>query len=506
MKLADVALATAVAAGACSSGDYVTVKVDSRPAVHDARALSVTLSNAGTTRTDTLDLRDQAFPVTFSISAPGRTGDLGIAVDATDENGLVVGHGTATTKLAAHDATVELDSTDFVVNTDYAGDQFPSDDFEASGFQLAALPDGTWTAVFRDSCMAGACNIFGRRFDSDGKPVQTALSASSNAFVLSTRPTTSASTPAVASGAATILAVWDFFDVTGTTTGVACRALDSAGRASADQVAITATEAADVVSVAALSSGNFVASWNTFVTGTDVIHTAFIKPDCTTLGPVLAVSTLPGGAHRASVASSAEQVLFAWIVDGDLHTRMASNAGAFTSPDGVLVAKTATDQIQHARVAAAMGGGFVIAARWATTALTGPGRIELLRVDTTGKLVGAPALVTDQTASDGGANSDNDESFGIASRPDGSVLVAWHTCGDFGDDSMCGVFGRIMRDTGDPVTDAFGIPTTAEGDQRLPSVVGLSGGFVALWSDGSSKPPDKALRSARARILYPPGS
>jgi hypothetical protein len=145
----------------------------------------------------------------------------------------------------------------------------------------------------------------------------------------------------------------------------------------------------------------------------------------------------------------------------------------------------------------------VIAARWEATALTGPGRIELFRVDTGGKLVGAPALVTDKTASDSGANSGNDESFGLASRSDGTVLIAWHSCGDFGDDSMCGVFGRIMRDTGEPVSDAFLIPTTTAGDQLLPSVVGLPDAFVAMWSDASSKPPDIALRAVRARIIYP---
>jgi hypothetical protein len=509
MKLAAIAQAavTAITAfGACSSGGYVTVTVDARPAVHDAKALAITLSNGGTTRTDTLALRDQPFPVTFSISSPGRTGDLGIAVDATDENGLVVGHGSAATKLAAPTASVELDSTDFVVNTDYAGDQFPSDDFEASGFQLAALPDGTWTAAFRDSCMAGSCNIFGRRFDRTGKPVQTALSASTNAFVLTTSPTTSASTPAIASGASTTIAVWDFFDPAGTAMGVACRALDTAGRASADQKPIANAEFADVVAVAALGNGNFVASWNTFVTATstEVIHAAFIKPDCSALVPVQTVSTPTDNARRASVASSADQVLFAWSVDGNLHIRLASSAGMLTSTDTLLVKKTLTDEVAHARVAAAARGGFVIAARWTPLGLTGPGRIELLRVDTAGKLVGMPALITDKTALDGGANSGNDESFGMASRPDGTVLVAWHTCGEFADDNLCGVFGRIMSDTGDPVTDTFVIPTTTAGDQRLPSVVGLPDAFVATWSDASGKPPDIAGRGVRARIIYPP--
>src|SRR6185369_2077277 len=88
-------LGLAASLGACtSSGSYVLVTVDARPAVHDAKALSVTLANGGTMRTDSLDLKSQPFPVTFSVSAPGRTGDLAITVDALDENSLVVGHGS----------------------------------------------------------------------------------------------------------------------------------------------------------------------------------------------------------------------------------------------------------------------------------------------------------------------------------------------------------------------------------------------------------------------------
>ncbi|HEU4730081.1 MAG TPA: hypothetical protein VFT22_19420, partial [Kofleriaceae bacterium] len=274
--------AGAAALAACSSDGYLVVTVEAPATVHDARTLTIQLANGGTTRSDTLSLGDHAFPVTFSISGPGRTGELEIAVDASSDDGLPVGHGSATTALSAASATVVLDPTDFVVNTDFAGDQFPSDDFEASGFQLAALPDGTWTAVYRDSCMAGACNIFGRRFDPSGKPVQTALAAGANAFVLTTTVTGTSSTPAVASGATTTLAVWDFSTVDATSHGVACRALDPTGHALADQATI-ASESADVVAIAALGSGNFVASWNTFdaTLGTSVIHAAFIKPDCT---------------------------------------------------------------------------------------------------------------------------------------------------------------------------------------------------------------------------------
>ena len=503
-SLARLALLVAVAGGtaACaSSDDYLVVTVNARPAVRGAAALAVTLANGGTMRTDQLALGNRPFPVTFSISAPGRTGDLAISVVASDAADQVVGRGSASTTFAADAAAVMLDSADFVVNTDYAGDQFPSSDFEASGFQVAALPDGTWTAAFRDACPSNSCTLYARRFDPAGAPVQTQAAAGTNAFAINSKPTTSASTPAIAAGTATTVAVWDYFEVgtpTNPVNGVACRSIDTGGRASPDQTLI-ATESADVVSVTALGNDAFVASW-TALTSPVAIHAAFLRAGCTAPGGVLAVSTITGTVHRSSVAASGDRVLFAWITDGNLHTRMAATAGGFTTADTVLVPSTATEQIEHARVVATAAGGFAIAVRWAIKASgDGPGRIELLRVNATGGLVGAPALVTSRSASD----FDNSESFAAAHRADGTVLIAWHTCGALGDDSMCGVFGRLIRDTGEPVGESFTIPTTTIGDQKRPSVAALPDGFVAVWSDASAAKPDPAGQSVRARILYP---
>src|SRR6185503_16116403 len=79
-----VAGAGALELAACGSEDYVVVTVDARPGVRSPRALSVSLFNGGTMRVDSLPLAERAFPVTFSISGPGRTGELAIAIDATD--------------------------------------------------------------------------------------------------------------------------------------------------------------------------------------------------------------------------------------------------------------------------------------------------------------------------------------------------------------------------------------------------------------------------------------
>ncbi|HEX8106128.1 MAG TPA: hypothetical protein VF516_00305 [Kofleriaceae bacterium] len=515
--LAGAAVAAASSACGTDHAGYVLVTVDARPAVHDAAAITVTLANAGTMRTDTLMLAGKSFPVTFSVSSPGRSGDLAIAVDASDAGGLVIGHGSAMTTVSASAAKVVLDATDFVVNTDYAGDQFPTDDSQAAGFQLAALPDGTWTTVFRDGCMQNACNVFARRFDRAGKPVTTQAAASTNAFVVTARPTTDLAEPAIAASPNATLAVWNFSDVgTATTTGVACRPIDAAGRLAADQTSI-ATETASVVSAAAMASGNFAVTWKTTLPAmndVDAIHMVVVKPDCT---PVGAIVELAKGAvfadfvHRGSVASSADQVLFAWITNGELFTSLMPSTGA-PSPGMKLIAKTTTPapplEVEHARVAALPGGGFLIAVSWTLQTGTGPGRIDLFRVDTKGMLSGSPVQVTDQSDGD----PLNAESFGLASRPDGSILLAWHVCNANGD--SCVLSGRILQLTADanpmswaiPVTDVFAIPTTTGGSDKRASVVGLPDAFAVVWSDSSMKPPDTAGQAVRARLIYPPGS
>jgi hypothetical protein len=506
-------LAVIAGLGALGCGDdtdYLVVTVDAQPAVHDARA--------GTTRTDRLAIAGGAFPVTFSISAPGRQGELAIAIDAEDDDGLIVGNGSATAMLGNGTAAVHLEPTDFVVNTDFAGDQFPASDFEASGFQLAALPTGAWTAVFRDdTCPADACSLFARRFDATGRPSQTVAAAGTNAFAINLRPTTRQTTPSIASGPGGTVAVWDQFDLgTAANKGVSCRAIAADGSLGADQKSLTTdpTEAADVVSVASLPSGNFVATWKTVIAATslDAIRMVTLGSDCTALG---AVQTVALGAavadvvHRGSVAAGGDGALFAWITNGDLHVRPASAAGAFTGADTALLKATATEQIEHARVAALPGGGYAVAVRWALkSGTTGTNRIELLRLTAAGAAIGDPVLVTDRSGND----FDSSESFAIASRADAGadqLLIAWHTCGGLGDDSQCGVFGRLLRrepaaDRFAATGDAFTIPTTTIGDQRRPSLTALPDGFAAMWSDTSARPPDTAGQAVRARILYPP--
>lgn len=498
---AAIAAAAAGLLGGCGDEQtYIIVTVTNRAAVHDAANLKVTLSNSGTMRTDELALKATPFPVTFSISAPGRTGDLGIQVEAIDQNGILVGRGETTSTVEAPTASVMLETADFVINTDFADDQFPSNDYEAHGFQVASASDGSWTAAYRDKCSA-PCNMFARRFDKTGRPVSTKLAAGTNGFPVSTNLTSSLSTPAIATAGTTTLEVWDYDDPASTTVGVACRSIDATGMGSPDQISVATDPSTDVVSIAPLSNGNFAVAWSALIT-TSVIRAAIIRPDCTVLSAATTVSTT-ASARKVSVASTGQTqgtVMYAFVIDGGVRVRLANNTNTYTSGTDVqFLAKTATENVESVRVAP-LGTGFAVLVRWALTAgSTGPGRIELYRTSNTGAVIGSSILVTNKSGSDFASS----EAFGVATRADGVLMVVWHSCLTNGDGSGCGVWGRAFRENGTPVGDEFGIPTTTIGDQTNPSVAALDDAFAVVWRDDSGTAPDIAGAAIRGRVIYP---
>lgn len=488
----------AIVAGCGGDDTYTIVTVDKRASVHAPTKLEVTLSNAGSMRTDSLDIGSNEFPLTFSISAPGRSGDLGISIDALDATGALVGRGVSTTSLTESVASVMIDSADFVVNALYANNQFLSNDFEAVGLQLAASGNGNWTTVFREDC--NPCSVLARRFDATGKPVRTELAAGDTQFPISTELTTSGAIPAVASANGATLAVWDFFEPGGGAQGVACRALNEQGAGNASQLTLS-TDSADVVTIAPLTNGNFAVTWQTFMTQ-QIVKGMIVRPDCTALGPAYQLSTVSGtfGARRSHAAANGQTILYTWIVDGEVHVRTGALTGSNLGSEVVLIAKTASEEIDHVRVAP-WQTGFAVAVRWAAVTGTGPGKLEVYRVTTGGSmplLQGGPILISDKTGSDFAS----DKAFGIAQRSDGALMLAWHAC-ETGPGS-CDVYGRILRPTGAPVGEPYVLATSTGSDQVNPSIAAIDGtSFVAAWNDSSGIEPDQSGSAVRARILYP---
>lgn len=495
-----------VALAACGSDAYyIVVTVEARPAVHDAATLEVTASNAGTDVTKEFSVTGVTFPTSFSIEPGSRSGDLQLAIEAIDENGLLVGRGSAQSTIDAPNTTITIDSTDFVVNTDFAGSQTLSSYILANGFQLASDADGNWMVAFNEAC-SGPCNVFGRRFDTTGRPLSSRIAASTNAFPLSSRLTTFFSVPAVAASGDTTIAVWNHDDPNQTLMySIECRAFDAMGGAAATQQLVASDEDPDLVSATPLSNGNFALAWDGQVTN-NVIRGAVVKPDCTTVNLPQVISTDQGtglGPAGSAVAASGDRVMYVWRLDGSVRARIASNANALLTNELMIAAKSATEEVEHVRIAPLSGGNFGVFLRWGQVTGTGASRLEMVRTNNMGQIVGTPVLISNRT----GADIASAQSFGVASRPDGSVLVVWHACADAGDGSDCGVFGRLVGPSGQPVGAEFSLATTTLGRQEAPSAVALpDGAFATAWTDRSMTSPDSAGASVRARIVYPDGS
>lgn len=491
-----VRVAVVCALGACSdpatNQAYTVVTIDGVPAVHDVNVLRVTLSNAGSERTDELAFNG-TFPFTFSVSAPDREGVLGIQVDALDDNDFVVGQGSSMSTVDAPTAQVMLDSTDFVVNTDVAGDQFPSDDFEAHGFQVAADASGLWTVGFRDSCST-PCNMFARRFDVTGAPASTRVAAGTNAFPVSTELTSSFfNTTAVAVAGPATLVVWGFSEpAPSTIDGIACRSLDTQGNATPSQLEIPNETNAEVVSIAPLSNQNFVIAWNASVTAT-TIRSAIVRADCTVLTGPTSVSTV-ANPRKASVTShpTANKILYAWIVASSIHVRIASLTNVFEIVDTEFL-PAGTDPVEFVRVAP-LGSGFAIVARHPS------GHIDLYRTNAAGAVMGSPTVVS----MNAGTDFMSTEAFGVAGNAaTDQVFVTWQACDTNGDGQGCGIFGRVINADGSPATPELTIPTTTVGDQTNPSVTSLpNNAWAVVWRDDSAQAPDTSGSAVRARIVY----
>ena len=499
-RAAYLVLLACAGCGDDGSGDvYTIVTVTNRPAVHDVATLRVTLGNGGTTRMDDLPVGSSTLPATFSLTATGRTGDLVITVDALDAQGLLVGRGTTTAKIDAPAATVMLDTADFVVNTEYAEDQFPSTYYDTHGYSVGATMDGSFAVTYRGTCPSAGCNVFGRRFDSTGKPKTSQVAAGTAGFPVSTKLSGGLTSPAVAGAGTANLFVWNYDEPSpGMLTGVACRALDAQGRAMANEVLISADTATDNVTVAPLSNNNFVVSW--VGSSPRTVRGLVLRPDCTQAnGPAVTPSTTVGP-FAPAVAANGNTILYGWENDGNAYVRLAGLTNALVGAADVLfLPKTATEEIDFVRVAP-LGTGFALLVRWTlVNQFMGAGRIEMYRTSAIGAVLGQAVLVSTRSGSDSGSS----ESFGAATRADGTLLVTWSSCESNGDGQGCGVFARAFKSDGAPVGEEFVVPTTIMGDQTDPSVAALGDAFVVVWRDESMQAPDVSGSATRARIVYP---
>jgi hypothetical protein len=518
---AAAALSALVAlAGACQEPEPVTVvfvTVEARPGLREPAELLVKMDHEAASVSQSFDIEDREFPVSFTVTPTGRTGALAISVAALDADGLERGTGQGQVTVVPDqrvDLTVTLEPSDFVVNSSPAGTQRLTFQFEGLGRQLAAGPDGTfWVDFVNDCAMLQRCDVLARRFAADGSPLFNATSMTDGELIANlTSEYTDA--PAVAAGANTVLMVWE------TSEAIKGVALSDEG----DHLTFTETvmssglEGVNQPSVAALASGDFIVVWaerresgfETAIRGRliDATGTPEVNP---VTGddldfPVSASATGDEELPHVAALAQGRGFVVAWrhreetFGDANLRLRFYDSAGLPTSATDGQATSYASGEVSGPHVVGL--GAAAAAVAWAVTSpddpLTVDGAILVGRFGSPrAAATGAQVVLASSLPTDGRVVEPV-----LARREDGVLAVAWPACGVDGDGQACGVTWQALRPTGAPVAQPAVANTTRAGDQTDPCIAALPDAFALAWSDASMAPPDTDRGAVRARILY----
>lgn len=494
------------AAAACGGGPYTVITVDARPAVTDVRTLAVALANGSSTQTETFTVDGRDFPLTFSVSTGDRTGELAIAVDATDGTGTIVAHGDVTAALTDGDgaAAVMLEPADFLVNTSFVGDQALAFRGDAGGRQIALSPDGVATIGWSDSCqIVGRCDVFGRRFDALGRPVTTALAAGPGEFIINRTDVTGFEPSLATSSAGHTLAVWS------TGGELLAVAIDADGDAlTAIETEVAAGTSPSTPAVVAVPDGRFIVAWTERAPTVNQyqVRARYLAADGRpTTNPITAsdlaytVSTTTlTEANPPAIAALGDglSVAIGWRTGTTIRGRVYTSTGApRVGNDGVLATRPATDTVGEPQLAGIEGDLALLYPRSTGAGGDAPdGQLILRRLTPAGVVVGLDAVVTDAVEPGPAA---------LAVRGS-TIATAWTTCADDADGDACAVRVRRFDRALAPLAASRIANSLTAGSQQEPSLVILpDGALLAAWSDGSVTPPDRDGFAIRARVVYP---
>jgi hypothetical protein len=489
---------------ACGRGVSVTVvTVSARPSVHAAATLTVDLGNASSTLSQDFDLHGHSFPTTFSVSTPGRDGELTVTARAKDESGAVVGIGSASASIVQNDETdvaLLLDPSDFPVNTQVAGAQRTVFYTSTGARQIAAGADGTFTAAWTDDCGSLArCDVWGRRFDKTGMAVATAIAAGTAQFNVN-RTSVFGTDPSLTAGSdGSVLAVWSSYDPVGMVAGnIVCSAIAPDGSA-ASPAEVTLSDGMVPQHPAIAPFGDlFAVVWqeNRKTDNAPTIQLRFVDKTCTPQSAVLTLAsstTLPPDEPAIATSLDGTEAAIVWRSGTSVRGRFITGSSAL----GVdtLVIGPGNTELWGPELAPTKGGYALVYGAKSMDQLPNGGYV-LHRVRQGGGDLGVETVISADAPDDVAVAA-------VAHRADGALAIAWHDCNTHGDGAGCGVFAQIVRPTGLAVGAPITVDTTTAGDQTDPSIVALPDAFAAAWTDGSMVPPDQSMTGIRARVLYP---
>lgn len=490
---------------ACGGDDPITVvEVRARPAVTDATQLVVGLANGSSTQTESFAVGGRDFPLTFSVETPGRSGELRLEIEARDSGGQAIAHGGAAIDLTdgRTDLQVMLEPDDFVVNTTYAGSQDLAFRFDAGGRQLSVADDGRFTIGWSDTCVTvGRCDVFGRRFDASGHPIDTAIAAGDGQFNLNQTDGDVGYEPSLAvDRAGNTAALWS------TGTDLFAVVIDDAGaHVTATETVVVTGTGPGTPGVTALPDGRYVAVWTEdgVAPGPYKVMGRYLAANGTpTNNPVtnnnlafpISLTALTTDRGPAVVAlGDASAIAVAWQRADTIVGRFFGSTGAPLGPEVTLATHTG-EELGPPQLAR-LGTDVVMIYRRATIGGDADdGQLILRRYTPAGAGVGAAVIVADDVEAGPAA---------LAVRGD-DVGVAWAACNAGGDGAGCGIRFRAYDSNLTPRTEPIAVNSTTSGEQEDPSLGWLPDrSVVVAYSDTSATAPDRNDGAVRARVIYP---
>ena len=502
------ALAVVGAAGLCAAcgGDapITIVEVAARPAVADVTQLVVTLANDSSMQTETFAVAGRSFPLTFSVETPGRTGELALEIAARDGSGLTVGRGAAAIPIVdgQSELSVMLEPDDFVVNTTYAGSQDLAFRLDGGGRQLSVATDGRFTIGWSDTCVTvGRCDVFGRRFDATGQPIDTAIAAGDGQFNLNQTDGDVGYEPSLAvDRSGNTVATWstgaDLFAVV----------IDPAGaHVTGTETVVATLTSPGTPGVTALPDGRYVVVWieNAPTAGQYLVKGRFLGANgqpinnpitATNLAFTISTAVLVTDQAPAVVAlGDAAAFAVAWRRADTIVGRFFGAAGTPLGPE-VTLASHPTEALGPPQLAL-LGRDVVMTYRRVTAGGDADdGQLLVRRYTPAGAGIGAAVVVADDVEAGPAALAITGDDVGLA----------WAACAADSDGDGCGIRFRAYDGNLTPRGDAIPVNSTIAGDQEDPSLGWLPDRSVAVtFSDASASAPDRDGSAVRARVIYP---
>jgi hypothetical protein len=361
----------------------------------------------------------------------------------------------------------------------YLKDEFQVNDFDAwfeERPSAAGLTNGSFVVTWDSKDLQSTTvDTYGRVFDAQGDPV-------SDDFGLNqTTADTQIHSAVAALSTGGFVAVWDSDGQDGHSKGVYARVFDNNGNAftSEFRVNVYTNYAQEYPAVAGLANGNFVVAWTSLVQDSSdrgVFARLFNKSGSPLTGDIQVNTTTFHEQSRPSVAAlQSGDFVVAWRSfgqDGHFYGIFARRFNASGIPlSEEFQVNTHTTYSQYSCTSAGLtGGGFVIA--WQSSGQDGDGSsIHAQVYNSSGNKIGGEFQVNTYTR--------NDQAQPTASPlPEGGFMILWQSDGQDGNHD--GIFGRRFDSDGNPAGAEEQLNIYTVHNQAQPCSARLNSGDLAM--------------------------